>query len=685
MKKTFATLVALPLAVLLMAQQQSSKSKGSDNLFDKSGNALAVTLTNCGDLNTEGYEFSPTFYQNGIVYVSYFKNGPVDPKTGKPFFELFFSEIGEGGFPRKGRGFSLTINSQAHEGPMTFSRDFEWIYFTRSSLEGGIRKPNARGEVPMKIYEAQRGPYDWENIRPLPFNSDEYTCFHPALSPDGKRLFFSSNMPGGYGGFDLYYVQRRGDDWSKPVNLGKAVNSAGNEVFPFVHETGTLFFASDGWGGAGGLDIYMLDMSGEEWGERLHMGAPFNSPQDDLGFILNEEGTLGYLASDREGGKGGDDIYLMESKGPLIRRDVVRLPTTVVAYDADSNERLQGVGVRVFQQSRDGILEGEDLYDLELVPSEGGGELLVKLVRKSESRLEKPVLLTNLDGEVRTELEEGGSFLVLVTKDGYQSSEFSFSTTGLEGPQMLRAPLRRRSCTVLNGQVLAGGSGRAVSNAMVRVFNKTDQTETFVRTAADGSFEACLTKGAEYLVTADKTGFATASYPVSVERGGGSQPIELGMQLQVMDEGLVSEPLEEGSVILLEQIYYDFNQYIIRKGAARDLDALVELMRRYPSMEIEMIAHTDSRGTVPYNLDLSLKRAESARRYLAQQGIDENRVKVFGYGESQIRNRCVDGVDCTDEEHAFNRRTEVRIIRIDEPVQVEYKQNTPQDDDNRRP
>ncbi|MEY3050532.1 MAG: hypothetical protein RLY31_317 [Bacteroidota bacterium] len=678
MKKAFSILAALSVVSLplLTAQQQSSKSKGSDNLFDKSGDALAVTLTNCGDLNTEGYEFSPTFYQEGIVYVSYFKNGPVDLKTGKPFFELFYSEIGEGGFPRKGRGFSPTINSQAHEGPMTFSRDYDWIYFTRSNAEGGIRKPNAKGEVTMRIYEAQRGVYDWENIRPLAFSSDEYTCFHPALSPDGKRLFFSSNMPGGYGGFDLYYVQRRGDDWGKPVNLGKEVNSAANEVFPFVHESGMLFFSSDGWGGEGGLDLFMLDMSGEVWGARQHMGVPFNSPKDDLGFILNEEGTLGYLASDRDGGTGGDDIYLMESKGPLIRKDAVRLPTTVVAYDADSNERLPGVGVRIFQQSKDGILEGEDLYDLALVPSETGGELLVKLVRKSERQLDKPSLLTNVDGEVGTELEEGVSFLVLVTKDGYQSSEFSFSTAGLEGPQMLRAPLRRRACTMLYGSVSAAESGRPVSSVLVRVFNKTDETETFVRTASNGRFEACLTKGAEYVVTADKPGFVSASYPVSAEPVG-SQPVELDIQLQAMDDGLVSEPLEEGSVILLEQIYYDFNQYIIRKGAARDLDALVELMRQYPSMEIELIAHTDSRGTEQYNLELSIKRAESARRYLSQRGIDENRVKVFGYGESQIRNRCVDGVDCPEEEHEYNRRTEVRIIRIDEPVKVEYKKNDP--------
>ena len=139
----------------------------------------------------------------------------------------------------------------------------------------------------------------------------------------------------------------------------------------------------------------------------------------------------------------------------------------------------------------------------------------------------------------------------------------------------------------------------------------------------------------------------------------------------------MKEPIREGSVIVLENIYYDFNKYIIRRGAASDLDALAQLMKQYPSMEIEMIAHTDSRGTEQYNLDLSLKRAESARNYLVQKGVQENRIRAFGYGESQIRNHCTDGVECSDEEHQYNRRTEVKVIRIDEPVKVQYQEGNP--------
>ncbi len=677
MKNIFFSLLVLLLPVCLPGQQQSSKSKSSDKLYEKGQIRQNARLRNALDLNTKSYEFSPAFYQNGIVYVSFHKNGPIDPKTGKPFFELFFAETNQQGMPQKGRPFSLSINSQAHEGPVAFSRDNNLIYFTRNSLEGGIAKPNSKKEVPMKIYEARRGKYDWENIKPLPFNSEEYTCFHPSLSADGRRLFFSSNMPGGYGGYDLYYVENKGGDWSKPVNLGPEVNSSGNEVFPFLHETGTLFFSSDGKGGDGGLDIFMITISGNEWGKLTNLGSPFNSAMDDLGFIINEEGTRGYLASDRPGGSGGDDIYMFEADASILETDAPLLSAMIIAYDEQTNERIPNAGVRIFQQSEDGFVEGNNLYDVELLPSDSGEEFLMKLVRKNEGQLGEPSLFTNINGETLTELRQGKKYLLLVTKDGYQSGELSVSTAGLTGSQTLRVPMRLKNCASLSGLVSVQGYTTAVPNALVRIVNLTKNTEELLRSNASGVFEFCLPKDCDFVVTAEKQGYLKGTANVSTKNLVGLQPLSVNVKVQPLTDDIVKEPIREGSVIVLEKIYYDFNQYIIRKGAGRDLDALAQLMKQYPSMEIELIAHTDSRGNEQYNLDLSLKRAESAKRYLMQKGISESRMRAFGYGESQIRNRCTNGVDCTEEEHQFNRRTEVKVVRIDEPVKVEYREGSP--------
>ncbi len=684
MKKVLFVLLALTTTCGLFAQQQSSKSKSSDKLYEKGEVERTIVLQNAKGVNSESYEFSPAFYQNGIVYVSFHKNGRIDPNTGKPFFELFYAEMDNQYMPQSGRPFSISINSQVHEGPVSFSRDNNLMYFTRNNLEGGIAKSNSKGQVTMKIYEARRGKFDWENIRVLPFNNDDYTCFHPSLSADGNRLFFSSDMPGGYGGYDLYYVEKKADGWSKPINLGQDINSAGSEVFPFLHESSTLFYSSDSRGGQGGLDVFMIDINDSDWGEPTNLGTPINSALDDLGFILTPDAMRGYFASDRPGGSGGDDIYMFEADGPIIGpNQSAPSIASIVAYDAATNERLPDAGVRLLQQSEDGFIEGDDLYEVALLPSENG-ELRMKLVRKDASDLGKPSLYTDLNGTVNSTIRQGKKYFVLVSKDGYTDGEVQFVAE--EGQaQTIRVPLRSLNCIPLDGMVTEQGTNRMLPNALVRVVNRSTNEEKLVRSNSNGNFEYCLHPGGDYSVSAEKTGYFGASTTVSTKNLQSSQDLSVSLQLQpnaaaseaAEAESIVKEPIREGSVILLENIYYDFDQYIIRRGAGKELDALAQLMKQYPSMEVELTAHTDSRGNDQYNLELSLKRAESAKRYLIQKGIRGSRILAMGQGETQIRNRCQDDVECSDDEHQFNRRTEVKVVRIDEPVKVQYGEGNP--------
>ncbi len=661
---------------LLTAQQQSSKSKSSDKLYEKGGIKHEVSMASALGVNTANDEFSPAFYQNGIVYVSYHKNGPIDQKTGKPFFELFFAETDAMGLPQKAREFSIQINSQVHEGPVSFSRDANLLYFTRNNLEGGIPKTNSNDKVTLKIYEAQRGRYDWQDIRSLPFNSDEYSCVHPSLSADDFRLFFASNMPGGYGGYDLYYAEKKMDSWSQPINLGAAVNTAGNELFPFIHESGLLFFSSNGHEGKGGLDLFMVDASGDTFGDPENLDTPYNSDKDDLGFILNEDATKGYLSSARRGGYGGDDIFMFEADGePIIEMKEVILNTMVVAYNEQTGERLPDAGVRVLQRSEDGFVDGDEIYDVEMTPSPSG-ELMMKLVRKDADELKDPSIYTNINGEAVFTMAQDRSYVVLVTKEGYQSGEVMHSTDGQFGPQTIRVPLRSKDCTTLNGIVSVNGYRNGVPNATVRILNKSTGAQEELRSNANGEFDYCLPIGYEYSITALKDGYSEGSTTLSTATGG-ARNLDVTVRLDPLAAEIVTEPIREGSVIVLENIYYDFDKYFIRRGAAQELDALAQLMRQYPSMEVQLIAHTDSRGDDNYNLDLSVKRADSARRYLIQKGIEGHRVEAFGHGEKNVRNHCRNGVNCSENQHQYNRRTEVKVIRIDEPVQVEYDEGRP--------
>ena len=637
-------------------------------------------------INTLKDEFSPAFYQNGVVYVSYHKNGRIDPQTGKPFFELFFAETDALGLPQKSREFSLQINSQVHEGPVSFGRDGNSLYFTRNSLEGGIPKTNSKKDkVTLKIYEAKRGEYDWQDIKSLPFNSNEYSCVHPSLAADGNRLFFASNMPGGYGGYDLYFTEKKDDDsWSQPVNLGSSVNTKGNELFPFVHESGLLFFSSNGHKGKGKLDLFMVDTKSDYYGTPENLEEPYNSPEDDLGFILNADATKGYLSSAREGGSGGDDIYMFEADGePIIEMEKVILNTMVVAYDEQTNERLPDAGVRILERTEDGFVDGDgdDVYDVEMTPS-ANGELMMRLVRKSANKLKDPAYFTNLNGEAIFTMIQDHNYVVVVTKDGYHSGELMHSTDGQFGPQTIRVPLRSKNCSTLNGLVSANGYRNGVPNAVVKILNKSTGALEELRSNSDGEFEYCLPTGFEYSITAAKIGYSDGSANISTATGN-ARNLDVTLRLEPIAESIVTEPIKEGSVIVLENIYYDFDKFFIRRGAAQELDALAQLMHQYPSMEVQLVAHTDSQGDDNYNLDLSVKRADSARRYLIQKGIAGDRIEAFGYGEKEIRNHCGNNVDCSDEEHQFNRRTEVKVVRIDEPVQVEYQEGKPFENGNK--
>jgi len=668
------------VAAGLYAQKNKSKSKAADKLYERGILTNDVILRNAQAINSENLDFSPAFYEGGIVYVtSRYEKGPRDKKLGTTFFELFYAELEPDGMPVDPQPFSVQINSQAHEGPVTFSRDGRIMYFTRNNLKKGLSKANAEGKIVMKIYEADRGMYDWENVRELPFNSDEYTCVHPTLSPDGLTLYFASNMPGGYGGMDLYKVEKRADTWSEPVNLGPNINTEYNEVFPFIHRSGTLFFSSNRPGGPGGLDMYKVEPLDGEWSPVESLGEPYNSPADDLGFIINDKGTRGYFASDREGGKGKDDIYLFEAPKTIIKAEEERiLNAKIMAVNAETNEPIPGVSVRVLERSEDGFAEGSELYDIQLLPGDQDGSLVMKLVRKSPEKLGESSLFTDEKGILEQTLKSNRNYIIIGSKRGYEGAEVAYSTQGQTIGHTIRIPMRAKNCATVMGVVTAEEYGTRIPNAIVRIINECTGAEDLVYTNSDGEFEACLPLGCEFAVYAEKEGYTKGISKISTVSSTAAQEVEVNVKLNPIVENIIHEPIKEGSVIVLDNIYYDFDKSAIRRGEARELDALVDLMKKYKSMEVELIAHTDSRGDEQYNLDLSLRRAESAKKYLIRHGISEDRIKAFGYGESQLRNHCYDGVKCTEEEHAYNRRTEVRITKIDENVKVQIEDRKPE-------
>ncbi|SEC55940.1 WD40-like Beta Propeller Repeat [Tenacibaculum sp. MAR_2009_124] len=206
---------------------------------------------------------------------------------------------------------SAPITTEYHEGKPVFTKDGKTMYFTRNNFDGKRVRKDKKKIVNLKVFKASLVDGIWVNVVELPFNSDEYSVGHPVLSPDEKILYFTSDMPGGEGMTDLYMVEIYAEDnYGVPKNLGDRINTRGREEFPYVGKDGTLYFSSDGHTGLGLLDIFQTKLNeNSENNEVINLGEPLNSNRDDFAFFINDEGKYGFFSSNRDKGKGSDDIY----------------------------------------------------------------------------------------------------------------------------------------------------------------------------------------------------------------------------------------------------------------------------------------------------------------------------------------------------------------------------------------
>lgn len=268
---------------------------------------------NPSSIFTFGQSFGIQFYKNGVVYSSSSSDGNTKKidKQGKAFLNLYFSELVDYEI-QGGSLFSKSLDFDYHIGAISFTSDYNTMYYTRTVRVKG-------GQSKLKIFRVEYDGKGWGNEFELPFNSDEYDCAHPAVSPDNKFIYFTSNKKGGYGGKDLYKVERlRGGNYGKVVNLGAEINTFGDEVFPFISKENTLYFSSDGRLGFGGLDLYKADYVEGGWKNVQNMLKPFNSERDDFGYVQNPQNKYkGFLSSNRTGNGDKDAIFYVDFMGEI--------------------------------------------------------------------------------------------------------------------------------------------------------------------------------------------------------------------------------------------------------------------------------------------------------------------------------------------------------------------------------
>ncbi len=433
-----------------------------------------VEIYNLEPINSKGLDFCAIPYGDGIVFTSSRSHmetsGPSFSK--KKYFDLFYSEKNDSGRYLKPRKLKGNINGELHDGTASFNVDGTTMYFTRNT-------ERRKGTVGLKIYSADMVEGQWINVQELPFNSEKFSNCHPTLSHDEQKLYFASDRPGGFGGMDIYVSKLVNGEWGEPENLGVNVNSAGNELFPYINKNGDLFISSDGSGGIGRLDIYICEKDGKRFKGKRNLGEPFNTRSDDFGFYMDENGEKGFLSSNRTGGSGNDDIYGWKLTEKAMEDDLV---CKFIVKDKNTGDLIEEAQVVIEQEYGD---------------------------------WKRTVLSNYGNGVYPYEVKSSDEYFLNIEKEGFESFNIVMDKKTLVEKEEHTIFINRRSFSLLNGKIEGQIYHDALKNADVEILNECDGRKQFTKSSVDGTFGFTIMCGCEYIIIAKKDGFMTSSKIVS--------------------------------------------------------------------------------------------------------------------------------------------------------------------------
>ena len=379
-----------------------------DYLSEIKKNSGRYTLENAG-INSVYSDYGSAFYNNKVVFASARDTARIGSKihgwTGEHFTNLYAADMAEDGSLSKVERFGNSLNSRFHESTPVFTKDGKTVYFTRNNYLSKKGK-DKEGTTLLKIYKATLDGDKWINISELPFNSDDYSVAHPALSADNKTLYFASDMPGSIGQSDLYKVAINADgSFGTPENLGTVINTEGRETFPMITADNELYFASDGHPGLGGFDILVSKAQKDgSYKEVINVGEPLNSSKDDFSFLIDNSTRLGYVSSNRDGGEGNDDIYRFKELKKL-EYTCEQLLSGIVT-DKGSGLPLSGAKVTLFDgQSKALATSNTDAKGFYSLTVECGTYYNVRAEKEGYSTNEKGITIATTSGKTDLPLE----------------------------------------------------------------------------------------------------------------------------------------------------------------------------------------------------------------------------------------------------------------------------------------
>lgn len=626
------------LAAFYEDERGKAKANGIENLDLFMNDSTNYIIENQESINTEYSEIGPAFCNNAVLFSSNrykfdgFSN--LHTWTGNDFYKIYKLKEKKSDEVVK---FTNRIQSKYNVGPINYDSLHGVLYITRNQTEKAKINKSSDGQIKLGIYTYSYNTKrnKWENEKAFLYNNANYNVAHPTISADGNWLVFASNLPGSIGGMDLWICKNEEGKWSEPRNLGSKINTKGNEVFPFINAENILFFSSDGMEGLGGLDIYYAALSNGNITSVFTTSYPINSMGDDFGFIVNQEGNSGYFASNRNGGKGSDDIY----KASILKKYTSTTILEILVLDELNNKPLSNA-----------ILRFKNINDSSLVQG-----------------------ITNANGVFSLTLDRNRKYNMEAFKELYTKVEFPITTVKSTSDSTIKHTVYISKTGInLHFKVSSKNSKLPLSETSITVrdYNTKDVLYAF-NTSSTGNY----TKSLNPIKIND-----VLNYTIEIRKQG-FEPKALSFNRKIVkfEDIYVDTELDLhlDSIIYLTEtfksfninpIYFDLDKWDIRTDATVELNKIVNLMKEYPQLEIELRSYTDCRASEGYNNDLSDKRVRSTIQYLISKGIKGNRLFGKGYGESNLVNDCgCEGENpstCTEMQHQLNRRTEFIIRKM---------------------